>query len=121
MLSSVAHSPAEAGRRNARAGSRLIATTWVSGGGARSGLSRTQPSRIARPSVLGQYHLGLGHDRDQAAGLGADAGLPDLRAPAAMDRRRLADQRAADRRRRDEVGLALDRRGPRALGQVDDR
>ena len=41
--------------------------------------------------------------------------------PAAVDRCCLPDHLRPERRRRDKIGLALDRRGPSALRQVDDR
>src|SRR5580704_8227058 len=56
------------------------------------------------------HQLCLGHQRDEAALGGGDPGLPHHGAPAAMHRRRLAGDPGAERRRGDEVGLALDRR-----------
>ena len=61
-----------------------------------------------------QRHLRLRHQRDQLAVLGFDPGLPDLRPPAAVNKRRAADEDRADRGAGEEVRLALERR--RALG-----
>jgi hypothetical protein len=50
-------------------------------------------------------HLGLRHERNRAPGLVRYLGLPDHRAASAMNRACLAENFAADRSRRQEIGL----------------
>jgi hypothetical protein len=54
-------------------------------------------------------HLGLRHERDRTSCLVRYLGLPDHRAASAMNRGCLAENFAADRGRRQEVGLRFDR------------
>jgi hypothetical protein len=74
-----------------------------------------------QPIRLSQDQLGLGDERDQPPFGRCHPNLPDHGPPAAMDRRRLAGHHRSNRRWSDKVGLALDRRGSGALGQVEDR
>ena len=59
-----------------------------------------------------QHHLGLGHDGNELAFLGLQPCLPNLRAPAAMHRRRNRDNRGSLPGAADEIA--------RALGGLDD-
>jgi hypothetical protein len=54
-------------------------------------------------------HLGLRHERDRTSRLVRYLGLPDHGAPTAMNRGCLTDDFAADRSRRQEVGLRFNR------------
>src|ERR1700730_8596465 len=72
-------------------------------------------------SALLEDELRLGDESDEATLTGRNAGLPDHRPPAAVDRRRLCDPPGADRRWRAKIGFALDRRRARPLRQIDDR
>ena len=78
------------------------------------------PGMTIAAEIALQHELRLSNEGDEAALRCRDARLPDHRPPAAMYRRRLPDDPRPDRRRCDEIGLALDCRGPGALRQVDD-
>src|SRR5512135_145673 len=68
-----------------------------------------------------QHHLRLRDERHQLARLRGEPRLPHHRGSAAMHRGALGAHARVDRRRREEVGLRLDRRGARARREVDER